>query len=378
MNHKTDHKVPPEVKKTLRKINHKRIIKIRLKPLADGSASLYLDIWHQGRREYYFPKIYWQGKRENRAKDNDSLAYLMALRDRKEQELREREEDFSISNWKGRADFLEYFRSIAARKPEGEKAWWNTLKHLEAFIGGKNTPIKTINETFCEDFKDYLLRLTSPNTAHVYFSKLKAALNRAVKERIIGQNPATAISIKKQDIERTFLLFEEIERLAVSSCRKESVKDAFLFACFTGLRISDIRSLTWAKIQGEYLLFKQKKTGGWERNLMTEDAIDILTRQNRTGEKIFNLPGHTRTQDIIDEWVKRAGIAKRVTFHTARHSFAINARRFGVDLQTVGRLLGHRTLQATQIYARVVDEMKDEAVKKLPRMRKMRLAKDSG
>jgi len=381
MSNKTSHKVPLQLKKTLSKINHKRIIKIRAKLLSDGSVSLFLDIWHKGLREYYFPKVYMPLKRETRSIDDEALRYVMALRDRKEQELREMEDDFKLSNWRGRANFLEYFEVLASRKPKGEKAWWNTLKHLRKFTGKQHIPIKAVSETFCEDFKDYLLKQVSPNTAHTYFSKLKAALNRAVKEKIIRDNPAVGISIKKQEIERTFLLFEEIERLAITPCSDTVVKDAFLFACFTGLRKSDVRALTWDKIQGEYLLFRQKKTGGWERNLMTEDAQEIIARQpksNLRDGKIFELPSDTRIQEVLNEWVERAGIGKHVTFHTARHSFAINARRFGVDLQTVGKLLGHKTIAATQIYAKVVDEMKDEAIRKLPRLQKMRLVEKRG
>lgn len=381
MSHKMSHKIPAELKRSLRKFNYKRLIKIRAKALSSGSASLFLDIWHSGRREYYFPRVYWHGKRETRLNDKEALDYILVLRDRKEQELRETEDGFRLSNWKGKADFLDYFEILARGKPSGERAWWNTLKHLKDFTGGKHTPIKAITETWCEDFRDYLLKHISPNTAHTYFSKLKAALNRAVKERILRDNPAAGISIKKQEIERTFLLFEEIERLAFTPCPNETVKDAFLFACFTGLRKSDVRALTWEKIQGEYLLFRQKKTGGWERNLLTKDAQDILARQERRlgiagmSEKVFNLPSDTQLQKILSKWVKAAGIGKHVTFHTARHSFAVNARRSGVDLQTVGKLLGHKTIHATQIYAKVVDEMKDEAIRKLPRIQKMRLRK---
>ena len=89
----------------------------------------------------------------------------------------------------------------------------------------------------------------------------------------------------------------------------------------------------------------------------------ILNMQNTT---LFNVPRPTQLGRVLKQWCKDAGIDKQVSFHTARHTFATLALTKGVDLYTVSKLLGHKTIQATQIYAKIVDEKKKAAMEMLP------------
>ena len=81
---------------------------------------------------------------------------------------------------------------------------------------------------------------------------------------------------------------------------------------------------------------------------------------------IFKMSNQSKLGNVIKPWCKHAGIDKRVSFHTARHTFATLALTQGVDLYTVSKLLGHKTIQATQIYAKIVDEKKKAAMELLP------------
>ncbi len=94
----------------------------------------------------------------------------------------------------------------------------------------------------------------------------------------------------------------------------------------------------------------------------------ILTMQNTN---IFSMRSETHLSKVLKQWCKDAGIDKRVSFHTARHTFATLALTQGVDLYTVSKLLGHKTIQATQIYAKIVDEKKKAAMELLPTHRYM-------
>ena len=101
-------------------------------------------------------------------------------------------------------------------------------------------------------------------------------------------------------------------------------------------------------------------------------ARQILTDQpnpkilNMQNTNIFKIPSQSQLGRVLKQWCKDAGIDKRISFHTARHTFATLALTQGVDLYTVSKLLGHKTIQATQIYAKIIDEKKKAAMELLP------------
>ena len=148
------------------------------------------------------------------------------------------------------------------------------------------------------------------------------------------------------------------------------MKNAFLFSCFTGLRLSDIESLTTKQIQGGYLHFRQRKTGDMERIKLNPGSLKIIEAQIKTNptskSNIFYLPSRTHIKRPLRIWIKEAGIDKKITFHSARHTFATLCLTYDVDLYTVSKLLGHKDIQTTQIYAKLIDKKKDDAIDKLP------------
>ena len=257
-------------------------------------------------------------------------------------------------------------------KPKTEKAWRNTLKHLKDYTGG-HIRFVAVTDVWLEEFKSYILTKVSQNTARSYFSKVKTALRRAVKDKIIVTNPADLVDqIKEQDIERIFLTFEEVQKLAQTPCRDHEVKRAFLFSCFTGLRISDIRQLQWQNIKKESIEYRQRKTKGFEYLHLPPMAKQILAERpnpkilNMQNTNVFNLPRNEQLGKVLRKWCEKACIRKHVTFHTARHTFATLVLTRGGDLYTVSKLLGHKDIQSTQIYAKIVDEKKKAAMELLP------------
>jgi integrase len=178
---------------------------------------------------------------------------------------------------------------------------------------------------------------------------------------------------KPEQCERNFLTFDEISLLNNTKCKNEDVKRAFLFACYTGLRISDIINIEWNDIKKDRLEFRQQKTNNLNYMPLNETAKNIL-KQHRgniydlQNQKIFKLPTLSLILKYIDEWVKSAGIKKLITTHSGRHTFATLSLTQGVDLYTVSKLLGHCRVEVTQVYAKIVDEKKIEAVNKLPKL----------
>lgn len=167
-----------------------------------------------------------------------------------------------------------------------------------------------------------------------------------------------------------FLVEEEIKILAQTECPlKDHVKKAFLFSCNTGLRYSDIESLKWENIKNNTVQINQKKTKGLLYIPMNNNAkkiIESIRAEENESEYIFKMyTTLTHNNYILKEWSKKANINKHVTFHTSRHTYATWMLTKGTDIYTVSKLLGHKDLKTTEIYAKIIDETKVNAVNKL-------------
>lgn len=210
------------------------------------------------------------------------------------------------------------------------------------------------------------------NTKATCFSRLRAVINKAFNERLIQDNPLRGIpGFKFVESKRTYLTIEEIRVLASTECRHEDVKRAFLFSCLTGLRWSDISNLKWDEVerQGKYtrLIFRQKKTGRQEYLDISEHAAILLGERKKSGFVFDTLSEYVSNVSImLRKWVESAGINKHISFHCGRHTFAVMMLDLGTDIYTVSKLLGHRELATTQIYAKILDKNKQAAVDRIP------------
>lgn len=144
-----------------------------------------------------------------------------------------------------------------------------------------------------------------------------------------------------------------------------------MFSCLTGLRRSDILALTWGEVfeQGEFtrIIFKQVKTKGLEYLDLTPEAVELMGKRRKPSDKVFEgIHSPSITNQAIRRWCFDAGIKKDITFHCGRHTFATMMLDLGTDIYTVSKLLGHKELSTTQIYAKVMDKNKQAAVLKIP------------
>jgi len=164
------------------------------------------------------------------------------------------------------------------------------------------------------------------------------------------------------------LTIQEVRKLNRNVCGNKDVKDAFIFSCFTGLRYSDVLNLKWSNIKKDKIEFIQKKTGGVEYLPIAEEAKKILKKKakSKSNESVFHLPKKPVIWEHIQNWKKAAEIDKKVSFHTARHTFATLSLTMGTDLYTVSKLLGHKSISTTQVYAKIIDKKKVQAINKLP------------
>lgn len=200
-----------------------------------------------------------------------------------------------------------------------------------------------------------------------YFNKLNTCLNQAFEDGIIPRNPIRGIEgFKIEERERVYLTIDEVKAMAATECKYPILRRAFLFSCLTGLRKSDIEKMKWSEVrqQGEFtrIVFKQKKTGGQEYIDINPQAVVFMGKRGKPDAHVF--PNFSYSSYYLMElkrWAVRAGITKDITFHSGRHTFAVIMLDLGVDIHTVQKLLGHKEIHTTQIYAEVVNQKKRDA-----------------
>ncbi len=306
------------------------------------------------------------------------------IRAEKEKELINNKYGFKSSQ-KNKANFIQYFEQLTKNRKESignHGNWDSTLKHLIKYSGA-HVSFEGIDLAYCEGFKDYLLNKArtkseeslSSSSISSYFNKLRAALNQAVDDGIILVNPCLKVSMPKViEAEREFLTLEEVQALFKAECRYDVLKRAFLFSCLTGLRWSDVQKLEWSQLQNEEgnwkINFHQQKTKGLQYHYISEQAKELLSERKKDVEnnRIFiGLKYSSYMNVALAQWCLRAQITKHITFHCARHTYATLQLNLGTDLYTVSKLLGHREVRTTQIYAKVIDKKKIEAVNIIPK-----------
>lgn len=372
----------------------KEPIKLRQRKMPSGNTTLYLDIYINGVRSYEYLKLYLvpERTRTDKEKNKETLRLADAIRAKRVVELRNGVYGFK-SAFATETNFYDYYRAMVERRRGEEKSgnwgnWRSCYHHLKIYDGRESLTFAEITPEWVQGFKDYLehdavawhhdirKRLKDKplarNSKVSYFNKLRACINQAFEERIIPYNPLRGIEgFKSEEGTRMYLTIDEVKRLAQVDCEYPQIKAAFLFSCLTGLRRSDVLRITWGDVyeQGEFtrLIFKQKKTKGQEYLDITQEARVLMGERGKPNEHPFtDIHSPTCTNKAIQEWVLRAGIDKKITFHCARHTFATMMLDIGTDLYVVSKLLGHREIGTTQIYARVMDKNKQAAVAAIP------------
>ena len=342
-------------------------VHLRKKRLLDGRESLYLDIYKDGKRSYEFLKLYIKrGNPENK----EILSLAEKIKSKRLIEIAN-DEYGQISSHKKRASFTKYFEKFVQTKPK----WSNyhaALKHLRLFEPDEIL-FKQINKTWLSDFAEYLSKESGlkKNSAFLYFRKIKEVLYKASQQGFIKvETVRQAKAPQKERVERGYLELKEIEKLIATPSDRPEIKKAFLFSCFTGLRQSDVRNLKWKDISDDSIKIKQQKTKESIIIPLSQTALNILKTDN-----VFHLPDtnvfqldndRTKINRALTRWFKKAEIDKKAFYHLSRHTFATLNLTSGNDIYTVSKLLGHKSLKTTEIYSKIIDEKKKQAIDNLP------------
>lgn len=361
----------------------KEPVRIRFKKLANGSVSVYLAINVNGRRTYDYLKLYLVPETDQAAKlqNKQTMEAVYAIKAQRILQITNGAAGIKkdLRNKMRLVDWLKIYQDRQVNKGKrGAKRWVRTMIFvIEGYDGGKDATLADIDHQWLTDFMIYLMndyvtykktKLTN-GTVDNYLRCLKAAFNVAVEEGIMPTNPMLALDrshLKGTTYEREFLSVEEVKKLVDTPCRRPDIKGAFLFSCFCGLRISDVRSLQWKHVvtTGEkmYLKITQFKTRRPLTIPLSRQAIKWMPERADAGEDDYIFPPLSKNMTVLDDWAKEAGIKKHVTFHVSRHTFATMELTMGADIYTTSKLLGHTSVATTQIYAKVINSKKEEAV----------------
>lgn len=366
------------------------LVQIRHKPSANGKESLYLAYRINGKRYYEFPKLYLlpeegKGKTANIAANKETMRLIKAMQAKKILQLSQDRSGIKVKAEPSKMLLTEYINQFIQYKQDTtSKGTVSTIRNLQRHLikyAPEGTTLASIDRKFCEGFISYLRRAKgkyggklSDITKKVYYAMFGTMLKKAVRDGLLPRNPLDLIDpqnkLPSSESQRVFLDLEEVRKMASVETPYTLSKQAFMFSCFCGLRISDIRQLEWKDIEEfttpdgskQYRLSKRmKKTSRNISYALSKEAISWLPE--RKGNLVFDgIVSESRINFHLKKMAEQAGITKNVSFHTARHTFATMMLTLGADIYTTSKLLGHTRVSTTEIYAKIVDKKKDDAM----------------
>ncbi|AOW20171.1 site-specific integrase [Urechidicola croceus] len=253
-------------------------------------------------------------------------------------------------------------------------------KHLEAFIKLEyeedDIPVREVNHKFIHGFEYYLKteRNCSHNTAIKYITNFKKIIRIAYANDWISKDPFFNWKARLKIVDREFLSKEEIQKLIekeFSIKRLEQVKDIFVFCCFTGLSYADVKKLSKNDIvigiDGDRWIKTKRTKTNTRSNIPLLKTPEVILEKYSSSSNFANsdylLPvlSNQKMNAYLKEIADLCEINKNLTFHLARHTFATTVTLTnGVPIESVSKMLGHKSLKTTQHYAKIIDRKVSE------------------
>lgn len=344
---------------------------LRKKQLKEKSR-YYLDIYYNGHRRYEMLDLYQLNSRHpvDVISNREHKELAEKIRAKRELELTSQENDIRPKH-KDNTYFIEYFdkwlREYRNKDLRLAKACYTYfLRFLTEKGIGIRITTREVTKDLVKKFKQYLDDNLNGETPYNYFGKFIKLCNDATETDLFRVNPCKGIkNIRSEGLKKDVLSIDEVKALKEATCSHIDVKRAFLFCLNTGLRWVDVSGLKWKHIDGDMVKLMQAKTGKEVVIYLNDAAMNILAERGKRNDLVFNLPSSSYASRALKQWVENAGIDKHISWHCARHSFAVNVLTHGADVKTVSSLLGHAGLKHTEKYTRVVDDLKRKAVQSI-------------
>lgn len=380
--------------------------KLGAKALSDGRESLFLDYYlgytmvysdkldkmvsKKDRKREFLSLYLWQAPRTplERQQNKETLELAKKIRFEKGQELLEGIEGYRLKI-KRDINFLDYFQDYINNYTKKDiRMIQIAYRRFVDFLNdtpeynkfAKTIKPEQINKDMMMAFTEYLLSRSKGDGASTIYKRFKKVIKYAAEHDVILKNPCNGVTIKADDeqLKKDVLSQEELQTLINTHYEQENkvIRRAFILCLYSGIRFCDVKDLTFANVDysNKLLKFEQNKTKGHSATSgvvipLNDDLLKLIgTPQNddSRNELIFPLPSYTMCLKALKTWTKKAGINKHITWHCARHSFAVNILNNGANIKTVASLLGHSGLRHTEKYTRAIDSLKQDAINSLP------------
>ena len=324
-----------------------------------------------------------------RQQNKETLELAVKIRAEREQEFKESMLGYRLKKDRN-VNFLDYFQAyINDYTKKDIRMVQIALSRFKDFLK-EHYPMhefgikpELITKDMMEQFVAYLQSRSVGEGAKSIFQRFKKVIHYAIEHDVMLKDPCKGVTCKadSQILRKDVLSPEEIQRLIACHYDNENpnVRRAFIFCLYCGLRFCDVKDLTYKNIDyaNKLLKFEQNKTKGHSASSgvvipLNDGLLSLVGEPPADGNKdalIFNLPSYESCSKSVKRWVKRAGIDKHISWHCARHSFAVNILNNGANIKTVASLLGHSGLKHTEKYTRAVDKLKEEAINSLPELK---------
>jgi site-specific recombinase XerD len=243
--------------------------------------------------------------------------------------------------------------------------------------------VSKIQYKFITDYDFWLrsTRMCGHNSTIKYLSNFRKIIYLCFKNGWIVKDPFVGFKMTKHEVERPFLTKEEIqliESIEIENDRLRHVRDVFLFCCYTGLAYADVEALSpshlFMGVDGEqWINTRRKKTEVSARIPLLRTARSILQAYSEdpeclARERLLPVPSNQKLNAYLKDLALVCGIKKDLTSHMARHTFATTVTLTnGVPIESVSKMLGHRSIRTTQLYAKVLDVKVSEDMTNLKR-----------
>ena len=378
--------------------------KLLSKVLSDGRESLFLEYylgyskeWNEAKGDWVIKKdrkreslsLYlWQAPRtpQERQQNKETLEIAKRVRFEKQQAILNDNKGYRLKKNED-INFLDWMWSYYEDYSKGDKR--HIKRAHDVFIDfltasnsykkyAKRIKPEQINKEVITAFTEYLQQRFKGEGAHTLYARFKKIIKSAVEKEVMRKNPCTGVVIKIDNgtLKKDVLSMDEVITLIQThyTGENDNIRRAFIFCLYCGLRWCDVKDLTYSNVDysNKKLKFEQAKTKGHSSAsgviIPLNDGLINLIGKGKKEELIFPLPSHTMCLKALRHWVKRAGIEKHITWHCARHSFAVNILNNGANIKTVASLLGHSGLKHTEKYTRAVDALKEDAINSLPQL----------
>jgi len=252
--------------------------------------------------------------------------------------------------------------------------YWN-IKKIQYFMPDLDS--SNLDEGFVRNFRIHLQSVgNKPATVNKALSVLRVFTNKMIADKVIVKNPFERIKIGRIYSHRGFLTIRELKNLYQNffdrkmslTPNERNVMNVFLFSCFTGLRYSDLKTLNGSEIFDWKIRKQTHKTGEPVYVPIPLQARALLPERIQAG-LIFQVPDNCSFNRFLRKGAKKLGYYKHIHCHLARHTFATTCITLGIPLPATSKLLGHRNLGTTLIYAKFVDTFLDKEMRKFSRLR---------